>query len=77
MLAIITGSEAELVSGIAAAGLQIVEKVNTHHPTWYFIYLFLLMGLFAWIRLYYGNIMTQTFQASSNFQASNKVNMVV
>lgn len=73
MLAIFTGSEAELASGITEAGFQIMEKVQSHQPTWYFIYLFLLMGLFAWIRLYYGNILNQTFQVSSNFQAANKM----
>jgi len=70
---VLTGSGTELVPDFPAAGMQIVEKVQIHQPTWYFIYLFLLLGLFAWIRLYYGNILIQTVQASTNFQAANKM----
>ncbi len=73
MFTVLTGSGTELMSDFTAAGMQIVEKVQFHQPTWYFIYLFLLMGLFAWIRLYYGNVLTQTVQASTNFQAANKM----
>ena len=70
---VLTGSGTELVPDFTAAGMQMVEKVQIHQPTWYFIYLFLLLGLFAWIRLYYGNILIQTVQASTNFQAANKM----
>jgi hypothetical protein len=73
MLAIFTGSGKELVPVFTAADLQIVEKLQIHQPTWYFVYLFLLLGLFAWIRLYYGNILTQTVQASTNFHVANKM----
>jgi hypothetical protein len=73
MYTVLTGSGTELVPDFTAAGMQIVEKVQIHQPTWYFIYLFLLMGLFAWIRLYYGNILIQTVQASINFQVANKM----
>jgi len=72
LLAVFTGSGTEFVPGFAAAGLQLVERIQLHQPTWYFVYLFLLMGLFAWIKLYYGNILTQTVQASINFQATSK-----
>ena len=73
LLSIFTGSGTEQVPGFAAAGLQIAEKVQSHQPTWYFIYLFLLLALFALIRLYYGNILIQTVQASANFQVTNKM----
>ena len=73
MLAIFSGSGIEHDPDFTAAGLQIVEKVQTHQPTWYFIYLFLLIGLLAWIMLYYGNILTQTVQAATNFQVANKM----
>ncbi|MFH0759279.1 MAG: DUF4271 domain-containing protein [Bacteroidota bacterium] len=33
-----------------------------------FIFLFLLVGIFAWIRMYYGTILLQTIKASANFQ---------
>ena len=56
-----------------AGGVELLEKMPLHQPTWYFIYLFLLIGLFAWIRLYYGNILTQTVQASTNFQVANRM----
>jgi len=73
LLAVFTGSGTEFVPGFAAAGLQLVERIQLYQPTWYFVYLFLLMGLFAWIKLYYGNILTQTVQASINFQATSKM----
>ena len=73
MLAIFSGSGIEHAPDSTTAGLQIMEKVQVQQPTWYFIYLVLLIGLFAWIRLYYGNILTQTVQASTNFQVANKM----
>ena len=49
-----------------------MERIQIHQPAWYFIYLVLLIGIFAWIRLYYGNILIQTVQASSNFRVANR-----
>jgi hypothetical protein len=54
-------------------GQEILLRAPIHNPTWYFIYLFLLAVFFAWIRVYYGNIITQTIQASVNFQVANKM----
>ncbi|TFH24229.1 MAG: DUF4271 domain-containing protein [Bacteroidia bacterium] len=54
-------------------GQEILLKATIHQPTWYFIYLFLLTGFFAWIRVYYGNIIIQTVQASVNFQMANRM----
>ena len=71
--AIFSGSGIEHAPDFTAAGLQIIEKAQVHQPIWYFIYLVLLIGLFAWIRLYYGNILIQTVQASTNFQIANKM----
>jgi hypothetical protein len=54
-------------------GMVIVQKLANFHPTWFFLYLFVLLGLFAWIRIYYGNILSQTVQASTNFQVAAKM----
>ncbi len=32
-----------------------------------------LSAIFAWIRLYYGNILIQTIQASANFQVASRI----
>ena len=71
--AVFKGSGIENVSNVTAGGLEIVEKMQIQQPVWYFIYLFLLIGLLAWIRLYYGNILIQTVQASTNFQVANRM----
>ena len=63
-------SEIDHVANVAVGGIQLVEKMQIQQPTWYFIYLLLLIGLFAWIRLYYGNMVIQTLQASTNFQVA-------
>jgi len=67
------GSEVENMTNVTAVGMEIIEKMQLQQPTWYFIYLFLLLGLFAWIRIYYGNILIQTVQASTSFQVSNRM----
>jgi len=56
-----------------AGGVELIERISLHQPTWYFIYLFILIAFFAWIRLYYGNILTQTVQASINFRVANRM----
>ena len=66
------GSEMAYAS---SGGLEILEKAQLHQPAWYFIYFILLIGLFAWIRLYYGNILVQTVQASVNFRVANRAFM--
>lgn len=73
MFAVFKGSGIENVSNVTAGGLEVVEKMQIHQPTWYFIYLFFLIALLAWIRLYYGNILIQTAQASTNFQVANRM----
>ena len=73
ILALFKGQGHDHMPSIAFISLQVAEKVQIHQPTWYFIYLFLLIVLFAWIRIYYGNILTQTFQASTNFQFASKM----
>ena len=69
--AIFKGSALESTS--YTGGLELLERMPLHQPTWYFVFLFLLIGLFAWIRLYYGNILIQTVQASTNFQVANRM----
>ena len=54
-------------------GQEILLKATLHQPTWYFVYLFVLAGFFAWIRMYYGNILVQTVQAAVNFQVANRM----
>jgi len=54
-------------------GQEILLRATMHQPTWYFIYLFLLAGFFAWTRVYYGSIIIQTVQATVNFQVANRM----
>ena len=60
------------MADVSSGGLEIMEKIQIHQPAWYFIYLVLLIGVFAWIRLYYGNILIQTVQASANFRGASR-----
>ena len=53
--------------------LILLPKLQSIHPTWFFIYLMILLGFFAWIRLYYGNTLTQTIQAATNFQFATRM----
>lgn len=61
------------LSGLIPAGLQLVEKLKIHEPTWYFIYLFILLGLYAWISIYYGNVIVQIYQSATNFRFANRM----
>lgn len=70
LLAGFNGSDMKQLSNVAASGMEMVEKLQNQQPTWYFIYLFLLIGLLAWVRINYGNILIQSFQASTNFQVA-------
>ncbi|MCK5136873.1 MAG: DUF4271 domain-containing protein [Bacteroidales bacterium] len=54
-------------------GLEMLQKVQVIIPVWLFFYLFVLLGFLAWIRLYYGNILMQTVQASTNFQVATRM----
>jgi hypothetical protein len=56
-----------------AESLLWMEKVQVQQPAWLFISLFLLLGVFAWIRIYYGNILMDTIQASTNFQVTSRM----
>ena len=58
---------------LTSAGMQLAEKARIHEPTWYFIYLFTLLGIYAWINIYYGNVITQIYQSSTNFKAANRM----
>ncbi len=69
----VTGMGIRPAPGAITNGLQVADRLHIHQPTWYFIYLFLLAGLIAWIRMYYGHIFIQTFQAATNFQATSKM----
>jgi hypothetical protein len=61
------------ITELSMQGMELLEKLQIHQPTWYFVYLFTLISFFAWIRLYYGNNLTQTVQASINFQVANRM----
>lgn len=56
-----------------AEGGILMQQIRSIPATWLFIYLFVLLGFFAWIRLYYGHILTQTIQASTNFQVATRI----
>lgn len=45
----------------------LIPRMIDFAPGWLFIYLLVMLGLFAWIRIYYGNIYAGTIQASTNF----------
>ncbi len=53
--------------------LELAPRILIIQPGWLFFYLFVLLGFFAWIRVYYGNILTQTVQASTNFQVASRM----
>jgi hypothetical protein len=53
--------------------MEWIERVPVHQPAWLFISLFILISLFAWIRIYYGSILNQTIQASVNLQVANRI----
>ena len=53
--------------------LEVAPRIFIIQPIWLFMYLFVLLGFFAWIRLYYRNILTQTVQASTNFQVASRM----
>jgi len=53
--------------------MEWIERVPFHPPAWMFIFLFLLVGIFAWIRMYYGTILLQTIKASANFQIASRM----
>jgi len=53
--------------------LEWIEHVPAHEPAWIFVSMLLLLGFLAWIRIYYRNILTETLQASSNFQVASRM----
>ncbi len=57
----------------AGNGMALLEKAEIYYPTWFFIYLFTLLGFFAWVRLYYGSIFSQTVQATADFQVATRM----
>ena len=60
-------------SGIPGSGPSFVEKAQIHEPAWYFIYLFILLGIYAWTSIYYGKVFVQTFQASINLKLTSRL----
>ena len=53
--------------------MELILKAQIIPPAWLFFYLFVLLGFFAWIRIYYGNILTQTSSGFTNFQVASKM----
>ena len=53
--------------------LEMAPRIFIIQPIWLFMYLFVLLVFFAWIRLYYRKILTQTVQASTNFQVASRM----
>jgi len=60
-------------AGLTENGIEWIQKIEIHHPTWFFLYLFALLGYYAWIRVYYGDVFTQTVQATTNIQVANRM----
>ena len=58
---------------IVAESLEWTEKIQVHHPAWLFITLFILLGFYAWIKIYYGSILMQSIQASVSFQVATRI----
>jgi hypothetical protein len=65
----------QLVAGAIPDGgkLEMFVRLQVDQPAWLFLYLLVLLGFFSWIRLYYGNILTLTVQAATNFQVSSRM----
>jgi len=57
----------------AQNGAVLIPQMIDFHPAWFFLYLMLLLGFFAWIRVYYGNIYAHTVQASTNFKVATRM----
>jgi len=55
------------------SGMALMQKADIHYSMWFFLYLFALLGYYAWIRVYYGDVFTQTVKATSNFQVANRM----
>jgi len=63
-----------VVDGVLpSAGMVLLDRVLVHYPTWFFIYLFTLLGFFAWVRVYYVNIFTQTIQSTADYQVASRI----
>jgi hypothetical protein len=54
-----------------AESLEWIERAQMHQPAWLFISLFVLAGIYAWIRIQYGSILIQTIKSSANFQVAS------
>lgn len=54
-------------------GIKLIQETLSIPPAWLFFHLFVLLGFFAWIRMYYGNIISQIVQACTNFQITAKM----
>jgi hypothetical protein len=50
-----------------------MDRIPLHHPTWYFLFLFILVASFAWTRKHYGTMLQQMVMASVNFQISSRM----
>lgn len=61
------------IADISAESMVWADKIQVYHPAWLFITLFVLLGFYAWIRIYYGSILMQTFQASVSFQVASRM----
>ncbi len=48
----------------AVGGLNFMQRALMTPPGWVYLYLLMLLGLFVWIRHFYGNIFIQTIQAA-------------
>ncbi len=56
-----------------AGAISGLDRIPLHHPTWYFLFLFVLVAVFAWTKMQYGPLLQQTVMASVNFQISSRM----
>lgn len=54
-------------------GMQLMQRVFDPPSFWLYAYLLVLLGLFAWMRGYYGKIVLQTMLAATNFQVASRI----
>ena len=58
---------------LTAESLVWIDKMQIHHPAWLFLTLFILFGLFAGIRFYYGSLLMQTLESAVSFQVATRI----
>lgn len=61
------------ILSIAAEVLVWTDKIQIHQPAWLFITLFILLGVIAGVRFYYGSSLKQTLESAISFQVGTRI----